>query len=130
MRFGRRVDIDGAFRRAGLEWPVWWAVGQGDMTTLVEKISLLTFVGFAPPELALPWFVRLHAAAAGCDPLAPVIVVRRVASPMRSDVDEPDDLDDLLDDVRDSEHSDAMKRDAYESWLERAADWRERGSPT
>ena len=49
---------------------------------------------------------------------------------MRIEVDEPDDLDELLDDVRDAEHSDGMKRHAYETWLEREADWRERGSPT
>lgn len=38
------------------------------MTTLVTKIPMLTFVRFATPELALPWFVRLYAAATDTDP--------------------------------------------------------------
>ena len=69
VRFPRGTDIEREFARVGLDWPAWWAIP--DMTHLVEKARIVDFVGFAWPELALPWFVRLHAAATGVDALAP-----------------------------------------------------------
>lgn len=122
VRFPRKLAVLDEFRRAGVEWPVWWAVGTGDMTNLVEKIPLLNFVGFAAPEVALPWFVRLHAAATETDPLAPVLVTRSVESPLRNE--DIDDLDDLMRDVNESMMSDRYKAEAYEEWLAREADWK------
>jgi hypothetical protein len=92
------------------------------MSHLVEKARILDFVGFAWPELALPWFVRLHAAATGVDALAPVVVTRNVKSPMRAEHDEIEDVDDLIDDVQESTLSDAFKQQAYGEWQARAAE--------
>jgi hypothetical protein len=103
-----------------LDWPVWWAIP--DMTHLVAKARILEFVGFARPELALAWFVRLHAAATGVDAFAPVVVTRSVKAPMRPEHDEIDDLDDLIDDVQRSTLSDAFKQQAYGEWQSRAAE--------
>lgn len=120
VRFPRGIDFEREFARVGLEWPVWWAIP--DMAHLVEKARILDFVGFAWPELALPWFVRLHAAATGVDALAPVVVTRNVKSPMRPEHDEIEDLDDLIDDVQESTLSDAFKQQAYGEWQTRAAE--------
>jgi hypothetical protein len=120
VRFPKGTDFNREFARTGLEWPVWWAIPE--MTHLIEKARILEFVAFASPELALPWFIRLHAAAAGADPNAPVTVVRSVKTPMRAEYDEIDDLDDLVDDVRSAEHSDALKQSAYADWKGRAAE--------
>ena len=120
VRFSRGTDIEREFARVGLDWPVWWAIP--DLTHLIEKARIVDLVGFAWPELALPWFVRLHAAATGVDALAPVTVTRNVKSPMRHDATE--DLDDLIDDVRDSTRSDSSKRQAYAEWQTRAAEHR------
>jgi hypothetical protein len=92
------------------------------MTHLVEKARLLDFVGFAWPELALPWFVRLHAAATGVDALAPVVVTRSVKTPRRPEHEEFDDLEELIDDVQESILSDAFKQQAYGEWQARAAE--------
>jgi hypothetical protein len=120
VRFPRGIDFEREFARVGLEWPVWWAIP--DMSHLVEKARILDFVGFAWPELALPWFVRLHAAATGVDALAPVVVTRNVKSPMRAEHDEIEDVDDLIDDVQESTLSDAFKQQAYGEWQARAAE--------
>jgi hypothetical protein len=120
VRFPRGTDIDRGFARVGLDWPVWWAIP--DMTHLVEKARILDFVGFAWPELALPWFVRLHAAATSVDALAPVLVTRNLISPMRPEHHEIEDLDDLIDDVQESTLSDAFKQQAYAEWQTRAAE--------
>lgn len=120
VRFPRGIDFDREFNRVGLDWPVWWAIPE--MTHLVEKVRILEFVGFATPELALPWFVRLHAAATGVDALAPVEVTRDVKSPMRPHHDSLDDLDDVMDDVERSVQSDSLKRQAYGEWQARAAE--------
>jgi hypothetical protein len=120
VRFGRGIDFQREFARVGLDWPVWWAVP--DLTQLIEKARIVQFVGFAWPELALPWFVRLHAAATGADALAPVVVTRDVKSPMRPEYDRIEDLGDLIDEVRESELSDSLKRDAYGEWQARAAE--------
>ncbi len=93
-----------------------------DMTHLVEKARIVDFVGFAWPELALPWFVRLHAAATGVDALAPVVVTRNVKSPMRPEHHDIEDLDDLIDDVQESTLSDSLKQRAYGEWQTRAAE--------
>ena len=92
------------------------------MTHLVEKARILDFVGFAWPELALPWFVRLHAAATGADALAPVVVRRDVTSPMRAEYQEINDLDDLIDELGESMLSDSFKQQAYGEWQSRAAE--------
>jgi len=120
VRFPKGIDFEREFARVGLDWPVWWAIP--DMTHLVEKARILDFVGFAWPELALPWFVRLHAAATGADALAPVVVKREVTSPMRPEYQEIDDLDDLIDDVGESMLSDSLKQQAYGEWQSRAAE--------
>ena len=120
VRFPRGFDAGREFARVGLDWPVWWAIP--DMTHLVEKVRILDLVGFASPELALPWFVRLHAAATGVDPFAPVVVSRTVKSPMRPEHDDIEDLDDLIDEVQESTLSDAMKLEAYGEWQARAAE--------
>lgn len=121
VRFPRGVDVHQAFARVGLEWPVWWAVGLGEMTTLIEKIRMLTFVGFADPALALPWFVRLHAAATGAEPHAPVRVTGSVSTPLP--VTHHDNLAlDVLHHVQASAHSDRLKLQAYEEWRSRAAE--------
>lgn len=119
VRFPRGTDVGREFARVGLDWPVWWAIP--DMTHVVEKARLLEFVGFAWPDLALPWFVRLHAAATGGDPLAPVVVTRTVSSPMRPEHQDLEDLDDLIDEVQESTLSDAFKQQAYGEWQTRAA---------
>lgn len=119
VRFGRGTDIEVALRRAGVEWPVWWAVGDGEMSVLVPRARMLTFTGFADARLALPWFVRLNAAATGGEPGAPVQVTidtRRVHDPRNDGT--------LLGGVMDAyaeEHSDALKLAAYEEWRVRAA---------
>jgi hypothetical protein len=120
VRFPRGIDFDREFNRVGLDWPVWWAIP--DMTHLIEKARILDFVGFAWPELALPWFVRLHAAATGVDALAPVVVTRDEQSPMRPDRDEINDLDDLLDELGESMLSDSLKQQAYGEWQARATE--------
>jgi hypothetical protein len=120
VRFPKGTDFEREFARVGLDWPVWWAIP--DMTHLVAKVRILDVVGFAWPELALPWFVRLHAAVTGADALAPVVVRRDVRSPMRPEYDEVDDLDDLIDDVGESMLSDALKQQAYGEWQSRAAE--------
>jgi hypothetical protein len=120
VRFPKGIDFDREFARVGLDWPLWWAIP--DMTHLVESARILDVVGFAWPELALPWFVRLHAAVTGTDALAPVVVRRDVRSPMRPDYDEINDLDDLIDDVGESMLSDALKQQAYGEWQARAAE--------
>ena len=120
VRFPRGTDFEREFVRVGLDWPVWWSIP--DMTHLVEKARLLEFVGFAWPELALAWFVRLHAAAAGVDALAPVVVTRSVKSPMRAEHEEIEDLDDLVDELQESALSDAFKQQAYGEWQARAAE--------
>ncbi|HSP28621.1 MAG TPA: hypothetical protein VLN74_08745 [Ilumatobacteraceae bacterium] len=120
VRFPRGTDFEREFGRVGLDWPVWWSIP--DMTHLVEKARLLEFVGFAWPELALAWFVRLHAAAAGVDALAPVVVTRSVKSPMRAEHEEIEDLDDLVDELQESALSDAFKQQAYGEWQARAAE--------
>lgn len=119
VRFGRGADIEVALRRAGVEWPVWWAVGDGEMSVLVPRARMLMFTGFANAHLALPWFVRLNAAATGGEPGAPVQVTvetRRVHDPMQDGT--------LLGGVIDAyaeERSDELKRAAYEEWQVRAA---------
>jgi hypothetical protein len=120
VRFPKGTDFEREFSRVGLDWPVWWAIP--DMTHLVAKVRILDVVGFAWPELALPWFVRLHAAATGVDPMAPVVVTRHVKSPMRAEHDEIEDLDDLIDDVQESTLSDSFKQQAYGEWQARAAE--------
>jgi len=120
VRFPRGIDFEREFARVGLDWPVWWAIP--DMTHLIEKARILDFVGFAWPELALPWFVRLHAAATGVDPFGPVVVTRHVKSPMRPEHQEIEDLDDLIDDVQESTLSDSFKQQAYGEWQARAAE--------
>jgi hypothetical protein len=120
VRFPRGIDFEREFARVGLEWPVWWAIP--DMTHLIEKARILEFVGFAWPELALPWFVRLHAAATGVDALAPVVVTRSVKAPMRPEHDDIDDLDDLIDELQESTLSDSFKQQAYGEWQARAAE--------
>jgi hypothetical protein len=120
VRFPRGFDAQREFARVGLDWPVWWAVP--DMTHLVEKARILEFVGFAWPELALPWFVRLHAAVVGADALAPVTVSRSEKSPMRPEHDDIEDLEDLIDEVQESTFSDALKQQAYGEWQARAAE--------
>jgi hypothetical protein len=120
VRFPRGIDFEREFARVGLDWPVWWAIP--DMTHLIEKVRVLEFVGFAWPELALTWFVRLHAAATGVDPFAPVVVTRDVKSPLRAAHDQVDDLDDLVDEVQESTLSDSLKQQAYGEWQARAAD--------
>jgi hypothetical protein len=120
VRFPRGIDFEREFARVGLEWPVWWAIP--DMTHLVEKVRVLEFVGFAWPELALPWFVRLHAAATGVDAFAPVVVTRSEKSPLRPDHDDIEDLEDLVDEVQESTLSDSFKQQAYGEWQSRAAE--------
>ena len=120
VRFPRGIDFEREFARVGLEWPVWWAIP--DMTHLVDKARILDFVGFAWPELALPWFVRLHAAVTGVDAFAPLVVTRSVKAPMRPEHDEFDDLEGLIDDVRESTLSDSLKQQAYGEWQSRAAE--------
>lgn len=120
VKFPRGTDLEREFTRVGLNWPVWWAVP--DLTHLVEKVRHLEFVGFAWPELALPWFIRLHAAATGGDALAPVVVTRTVKAPLRPDHDRIDDLEDLIHEVQESTWSDAAKLHAYGEWQSRAAD--------
>jgi hypothetical protein len=120
VRFPRGTDFPREFARVGLEWPVWWAIP--DMTHLIDKARILDFVGFAWPELALPWFVRLHAAATGVDALAPVVVTRTVKSPMRPEHLQTEDLDDLIDELQESTLSDSYKQQAYGEWQTRAAD--------
>ena len=120
VRFPRGTDFEREFARVGLDWPVWWAIP--DMTHLVEKARIVDFVGFAWPELALPWFVRLHAAATGVDALAPVVVTRNVKSPMRPEHQDIEDLDDLIDEVQESTLSDAFKQQAYGEWQTRAVE--------
>jgi hypothetical protein len=121
VRFSRGTDIGREFARVGLDWPVWWAIP--DMTHLVEKARFVDFVGFAWPELALPWFVRFHAAVTGVDALAPVVVTRNVKSPMRPEHRDIEDLDDLIDDVQESTLSDSLKQQAYGEWQARAAEY-------
>jgi hypothetical protein len=116
VRFERGLDADREFSRAGLEWPIWWAIP--DLSHFIEKARILQFTGFATAELALPWFVRLHAVVAGVDPLAPVVVTRSVSSPMRSNADR--EFDDTWDDVAESEFSDDLKGIAYGEWQARA----------
>lgn len=120
VRFPRGIDVEREFARVGLDWPVWWAIP--DMTHLIEKARILEFVGFAAPELALAWFVRLHAAATGADPSAPVVVSRTVKSPMRAEHDDIEDLGDLVDEVQQATLSDAVKQQAYSAWQLRAAE--------
>lgn len=120
VRFPRGIQFEREFARVGLTWPVWWAIP--DRTHLVEKARILEFVGFARPELALPWFVRLHAAATGADALAPIVVTRSVKAPMRAEHDEVEDLDDLIDEVREATLSDSLKQQAYGEWQARAAE--------
>lgn len=120
VRFPRGIDFEREFARVGLDWPAWWAIP--DMTHLVEKARILDFVGFAWPELALPWFVRLHAATTGVDALAPVVVTRTVASPMRAQHEAIEDLEDLVDEVQESTLSDSLKQQAYGEWQARAAE--------
>lgn len=120
VRFPRGIDFEREFSRTGLEWPVWWAIP--DMTHLVEKARMLDFVGFAWPELALAWFVRLHATATGVDPLAPVVVTHSVKSPMRPEHHDVEDIDDLIDGVQESTLSDSLKQQAYGEWQARAAE--------
>ncbi len=120
VRFPRGTDIEREFGRVGLDWPVWWAIP--DMTHLIEKARILDLVGFAWPELALPWFVRLHAAMAGVDALAPVVVTRNVKSPMRPEHRDIEDLGDLIDEVQESTMSDSLMQQAYGDWQTRAAE--------
>ena len=120
VRFPRKIDVTSEFSRVGLDWPVWWAIP--DMTNLVEKVRILDFVGFAWPELALPWFVRLHAAATGVDPLAPVVVTRREKTMIRPDSDKIEDLEELVEEVQQEMFSDALKQQAYDEWQARAAE--------
>jgi hypothetical protein len=120
VRFAKGTDIQREFSRTGLEWPVWWSIP--DVTHLVEKVRLLEFVAFATPELALPWFVRLHAAANGTDAAAPVVVARSISSPMRSGHQELEDFDDISDDVDSSMLSDELKKMAYGEWQVRATE--------
>jgi hypothetical protein len=129
VTFSRRLDIEQAFRRTGLEWPVWWAVA--DVSHLIDKMGMksLSVSGFARPEYVLPWLVRLHAVLAETDPFAPVFVRRTVHT--ISDGGEHRGVEsiwefmrEVADHVRRAETDEVLKQLAYEEWLEREAEWK------
>lgn len=121
VRFPRGAGVAESLARAGVAWPMWWAVGQGDLTTLVERARMLVFTGFAGPALALPWFVRLHAAATGADPADPVRVSASVTSPLNPRLTD-DGIEDVIRLASDELHSDQLKALAYEQWQARATE--------
>lgn len=132
VRFPRGTDIESAFRRAGLEWPVWWMVD--DVSHLIDKMGLksLSVAGFARPEYALPWFVRLHAVLTDSDPFAPVFVRRSVhkvsADGMNRGVDSLwEFMREVGDVVRREVTDEILKQQAYEQWLEREGEWKRSG---
>jgi hypothetical protein len=136
VKFPRRLDLTQAFSRAGLEWPVWWVID--DVSHLIDKMGLkmLTVSGFGRAEYALPWFVRLHAVLAECDPFEAVFVRRSVEKVPDGvgDYRRADDYWDVMREVADSMRREAtdeqLKQEAYEAWLEREAEWKRSGGRT
>lgn len=129
VTFPRRLDIEQAFRRTGLEWPVWWVVA--DVSHLIDKMGLksLSVSGFARPAYALPWFVRLYAVLTGSDPFAPVFVRRTVHTISEGAEHRGADslwefMREVGDYVRRAETDETLKQLAYEEWLEREAEWK------
>lgn len=128
--FPRRLDIQQAFRRTSLEWPVWWVVG--DVSHLIDKMGLkrLSVSGFGMPHYVLPWFVRLHAVVTETDPFAPVIVRRTVGKipddhSAYRDIDSFSDLmREVREDMRREETDEHLKQMALEEWRVREAEWR------
>ena len=132
VRFPRGLDLAQAFRRAGLEWPVWWSID--GVSQLVDKktLKMLTFSGFGRPEYVLPWFVRLHAVVTESDPLAPVFVRRSVdrvsADAGHRGVDSVWELmREIGDQMRRDVTDEVLRQHAYEEWLEREAEWKRSG---
>lgn len=129
VRFRRSVDIESAFSRAGLEWPVWWIIEE--VSHLVDKAGtkMLSVAGFGRPAYVLPWFVRLHAVVAETDPNVPVLV-RRTVSKLPEGSAGYRGVDSLWDFMREVAESarreatdEALKAQALEEWREREAEW-------
>jgi hypothetical protein len=133
VKFPRGLDLAQAFSQAGLEWPVWWV--NDEVSHLIDKRSMkmLTVSGFGRAEYALPWFVRLHAVLAECDPFEPVFVRRSVEKVPDSigDFRHAESHWDLMREVNESMRRDAtdeqLKQEAYESWLVREDEWKRSG---
>jgi hypothetical protein len=104
----RKVEVDEAFARVGLDWVPWWAIPDEGLTHLIPKARRLSISGFCWPQVALPWFIRLHAAFTGVDPTAPFTLTRTF------DVDHFD------------QH---YLAEAYEAWKPREAEWRRQAFP-
>jgi hypothetical protein len=130
VQFPRRLDLEQAFRRTGLEWPVWWVVD--DVSHLIDKMGMkmLSVSGFGRPEYVLEWFVRLHAVLTESDPFAPVFIRRTVSKIPDGDGSHHgiDSMWELMREVNDSMQREAtdelLKQQAYEEWLEREAEWK------
>jgi hypothetical protein len=129
--FPRRVDIQQAFRRTSLEWPVWWVID--DVSHLIDKRSFkrLSVSGFGMPEYVLPWFVRLHAVVTETDPFAPVIVRRTVSKIPEGGIGDGRHIDSLGDfmhevaeDMRREATDEHLKQTALEEWRVREAEWK------
>lgn len=130
VSFPRRLDIQQAFRRTSLEWPVWWVVD--DVSHLIDKMGLkqLSVAGFGMPEYVLPWFVRLHAVVTESDPFAPVFV-RRTVDKISSDHSAYRGIDSLWDFMREVRQDmqrevtdQVLKQAALEEWRVREAEWK------
>ncbi len=129
VQFPRKLDLPSAFARVGLDWVPWWAIGVGEVTTLVDKINHLQISGFCWPQVALPWFLKLHAAYADLDPAAPVTVVRtykQALAPGHADID---DLGDLIHEVQALEYDEHYLALQYAEWKPREAEWRRQAFP-
>ena len=129
VRFPRRLDLDQAFRRAGLAWPVWWSVDGVSQLVDTRTLKMLTFSGFGRPEYVVPWFVRLHAVLTESDPLAPVFARRSVdrvsTGAEHRGVDSVwEFMREVGDQMRRDVTDDVLKQQAYEEWLEREAEWK------
>lgn len=133
VRFPRRVDIQQSFARTGLEWPVWWVVPE--VSHLVDRMGtrMLSVAGFARPEYALPWFVRLHSVVADTDPYEPVLVRRGVSrisggAGVHGGIESLwDMLYEVAQEMRREATHESLQREAYEGWLEREAAWKQSG---
>ncbi len=92
-------------------------------------LLIVSVAGFAMPEYALPWFVRLYAALTDADPMAPVFV-RRSVHKVGGDGQHRgvDSLWDFMREVGDAMRREAtdeiLKKKAYDEWLEREAEWK------
>jgi hypothetical protein len=129
----RKIDIGEAFVQVGLDWVPWWAIPDEGLTHLIPKARRLSISGFCWPQVALPWFIRLHAALTGVDPTAPLTLTRTFDVDHFDEDGAPDGLYDMVDEIRDEFREEAFDQhylaEAYEAWKPREAEWRRQAFP-